>query len=209
VATGTSLSLAPHLPEPEPGQTPAGATMPVLADLRVDGSGACRAPRRPPVPPRRELARSARYPASPGANGGSARPSRRKWSSPSEDTAISAQPRPAPSAQRQRSPNGEPAGQRPAEMIKATAFMKPAAGPSDDPKNKPGRAPTACRFTPRGVSKAGIGHAATQRQRHEQSPRTPSSVRHQAVAADWKRRAERRDCARHRDRVPITLSEQE
>ena len=28
VATGTSLSLAPHLPEPEPGQTPARATMP-------------------------------------------------------------------------------------------------------------------------------------------------------------------------------------
>lgn len=31
-------------------------------------------------------------------------PSRPKWSSPSEDTAILAQPRPAPSAQRQRPP---------------------------------------------------------------------------------------------------------
>ena len=66
VATGTSLSLAPHLREPEPGQTPAGAMMPVLAALRGDGRGACRAPRRPPAPPRHELARSARHPASPG-----------------------------------------------------------------------------------------------------------------------------------------------
>jgi hypothetical protein len=63
-------------------------------------AGTCRAPRQPPAPPRHELARSARHPASPGANGRSARPSRPKWSSPSEDTAISARLRPVPSAQR-------------------------------------------------------------------------------------------------------------
>ena len=53
-ATGTSLSIAPHVPEPEPGRTPAEGD-----DARTRGpSGrwswgmSSAAPRRPPAPPR-------------------------------------------------------------------------------------------------------------------------------------------------------------